>query len=248
MFLPVGDRPNPPTRPYVTIALIALNVAVYLLITLPLSRVRPDFNDPMLVEYVRSLGSQVDLKYFLQYVTAYDLVVFEYGFRPASPSVVSLLTSLFLHGNFAHLAGNMLFLWIFGDNVEYLLGRKGFLFTYLGGGICATLFFMLFVPDSPIPLVGASGAISAILGCYFIWFPHNHVKVFVFLFPILMTTVMIPARVVLGFYLLVDNLLPFILTTGEGTGVAHGAHIGGFLAGLTLAYSIGKDKKGSPKK
>jgi rhomboid family protein len=245
MFLPIGDRPNPPSRPYVTIALIALNVTVYVLITLPLNRLRPDFNDPLLLEYVRSMASYADLNLLLQNITAYDLVVFKYGFRPASPSPVSLLTSLFLHGNLAHLAGNMLFLWIFGDNVEHRLGRIGFLFTYLAGGVLASLFFALFVPGSSIPLVGASGAISAILGCYFIWFPHNQVKVFIFLFPILMTTVMIPAKVVLGFYLLVDNLLPFLLTTGQGAGVAHGAHIGGFIAGLALAFGLGKRSKAS---
>jgi len=238
MFLPIGDSPNPPSRPYVTMSLILLNVAVFILITMPLSRLRPDFNDPMLIEYVRSLGSRIDVRDFLQNVTAYDLVVFRYGFRPAAPSVVALLTSLFLHGGLAHLAGNMLFLWIFGDNVEYRLGRVGFLLTYLGGGICATLFFALFVPGSSIPLVGASGAISAVLGCYFIWFPHNQVKVFIFLFPILMTTVLIPAKIVLGFYLLVDNLLPFLLTAGRGSGIAHGAHIGGFLAGLILALGL----------
>ncbi|MBN2428663.1 MAG: rhomboid family intramembrane serine protease [Deltaproteobacteria bacterium] len=240
MFIPIGDSPNPPSRPYVTIALIALNVAVFILITMPLSRIRPDFNDPVLVEYVRNLGAHMDVRYLLQNVSAYDLIIFKYGFRPSSPSLVALLTSLFLHGGFAHLAGNMLFLWIFGDNVEYRLGRLGFLLTYLAGGICATLFFALFAPGSSIPLVGASGAISAILGSYFIWFPHNQVKVFIFLFPILMTTVLIPAKIVLGFYLLVDNLLPFLLTAGQGTGVAHGAHIGGFLAGLALAYGLNR--------
>lgn len=238
MFLPIGDSPNPPSRPYATIVLIGLNVAVFVLITMPLSRIRPDFNDPLLVEYLRSVGADMDVRYLLQHVSAYDLVVFKYGFRPASPSLTALFTSLFLHGGFAHLAGNMLFLWIFGDNVEYRLGWMGFILTYLAGGLCATLFFAVFVPDSSIPLVGASGAISAILGCYFIWFPHNQVKVFIFLFPILMQTVLIPAKIVLGFYLVVDNLLPFLLNSGGGTGIAHGAHIGGFLAGLILAYGL----------
>lgn len=241
--MPVGDSPNPTSRPYITIALIALNVMVFLLITLPLSRLRPDFNNPMLLEYVRRMEPHIDVRFLLENITAYDLITFKYGFRPVSPSPVSLLTSLFLHGNLAHLAGNMLFLWIFGDNVEYRLGRSGFLFTYLAGGVCATLFFALFVPNSAIPLIGASGAISAILGCYFVWFPNNQVKVFIFLFPLLMTTVLISARVVLGFFLLIDNLLPFLLTTGKGTGVAHGAHIGGFIGGLVLAYGLEKRSK-----
>jgi len=77
-----------------------------------------------------------------------------------------------------------------------------------------------------------------VLGFYFLWFPHNRVKVFVFLFPLIMTTFLIPARIVLGVYLIIDNLLPFMLTTAEGSGVAHGAHIGGFLAGLGMALAI----------
>jgi hypothetical protein len=142
---------------------------------------------------------------------------------------------MFLHGGWLHLAGNMLFLYIFGDNVEHRLGSWAYLFGYLGAGIAATLFFALFVPGSQVPLIGASGAISGILGFYFVWFPRNQVKVFIFLFPLLMTHVLISARLVLGFYLLIDNLLPFLVTSSGGGGVAHGAHIGGFLAGMGLA-------------
>ncbi len=89
-------------------------------------------------------------------------------------------------------------------------------------------------------MLGASGAISGVLGCYFLWFPRNQVKVFIFLFPFLMDFFLIPARLVLGIYLLIDNLLPFLLKAGAATGVAHGAHIGGFLAGLALAALLYK--------
>jgi membrane associated rhomboid family serine protease len=171
----------------------------------------------------------------LEQVSAYDLAVFRYGYRPGTPSLLALFTAMFLHGGWLHLAGNMLFLYIFGDNVEYRLGPLRYLLAYLGTGIAATLFFALFVADSQVPLIGASGAISGVLGCYFIWFPRNQVKVFVFLFPLLMTQVLVPARLVLGFYLLVDNLLPFLFTGSGGAGVAHGAHIGGFLAGMGVA-------------
>jgi membrane associated rhomboid family serine protease len=142
---------------------------------------------------------------------------------------------MFLHGGWLHLAGNMLFLYIFGNNVEYRLGALRYLLAYLGTGIAATLFFALFVGGSQVPLIGASGAISGVLGCYFLWFPRNQVKVFIFLFPLLMNQVLVPARLVLGFYLLVDNLLPFLMTGSSGAGVAHGAHIGGFLAGMGVA-------------
>jgi membrane associated rhomboid family serine protease len=237
MFLPVGDIPNPRGTPWVTYALIAINVAVFVLVTLPLSLAHPDLNDPLLLDYLRTLNLHGDwpLQSLLDQISAYDLTVFRYGYRPAQPGLANLLTAMFLHAGWLHLAGNMLFLYIFGDNVEYRMGPWRYLLGYLGAGIAATLFFALFVPESQVPLIGASGAISGILGFYFIWFPRNQVKVFVFLFPLLMTHVLISARLVLGFYLLVDNLLPFLLAGSDGGGVAHGAHIGGFLAGMGLA-------------
>jgi hypothetical protein len=96
----------------------------------------------------------------------------------------------------------------------------------------------MFLPHSQTPMLGASGAISGVLGFYFLWFPRNRIKVFVFLFPLIMTTVLIPSRIVLGVYLVIDNILPFIAAPAEGSGVAYGAHIGGFLAGLGLALTV----------
>ena len=218
---------------------MAYDILVYALVTFPLASVRPDPADPLLYEYVMTFSNgQYSLGDIARSVSAYDLVVFHYGFRPADPSLVGLFSAMFLHGGFMHLAGNMLFLWIYGDNVEHRLGPLGFLLAYLGTGIAATLVFALFALDSPYPMIGASGAISGVLGSYFIWFPRNQVKTFVFLFPIFMHTILIPARWVLGFYLVVDNLLPFMVNGGGGTGVAHGAHIGGFLAGLALAWGL----------
>lgn len=240
MFLPYGDTPNPRSTAYINWLLIGLNVAVFVGVTVPLMFARVDLSDPLLLDYLRSYGvrGMVSPQDVLQQVSAYDLFVFRYGFRPAEPSVLSLFSSMFLHGGWMHLAGNMLFLYIFGNNVEVRLGSLGYLLIYLVSGVAATLFFAVFVPGSQIPLVGASGAISGVLGCYFLWFPRNRVKTFIFLFPFLMTTVMLPARFVLGVFLILDNLLPFMLNGGGGTGVAHGAHIGGFLGGLGLAYGI----------
>jgi len=237
MFFPIGDIPNPRITPWATYALMAINIAVFAAVTLPLSLARPDLNDPLLLDYINTLNLQGrwPIQVVLDQVSAYDLAVFRYGYRPANPSLLSLVTAMFLHGGWLHLAGNMLFLYIFGDNVEHRMGRGRFLLGYLGAGIAATLFFALFVPSSNVPLIGASGAISGVLGFYFIWFPRNQVKIFVFLFPLLVTQILVPARLVLGFYLLVDNLLPFLLSGSEGGGVAHGAHIGGFLAGMGLA-------------
>ena len=238
MFFPIGDTPNPPGRPYVTWGLIAVNIAVYLFISLPASLEKINLHDPLLFEYLRALGLQgkVTAHDVYQNLSAYDLLTFRYGFRPAEFSPVALLTSLFLHGGFMHLAGNMLFLYIFGDNVEYRLGRLLYLFAYLGCGVAATLFFAFFAAGSQVPLIGASGAIFGVLGCYFLWFPRNRVRCFLFLFPFLMTNIYLSARLVLGFFLVIDNLLPFFFSGVHGSGIAHGAHIGGFLGGLSIAW------------
>ena len=240
MFLPIGDVPNPKTTPYVNWLLIGLNIAVFIVVTMPLSAARPALDDPALLDYLKLIGAQGDwpAPLIYQHVSAYDLVVFKYGFRPAEFSLMSMFTAMFMHGGWMHLAGNMLFLWIYGDNVEHRLGHVGYLVSYLAAGLAATLFFAMFVPNSQIPMLGASGAISGVLGFYFLWFPRNQIKVFVFLFPLIMTTLLIPSRIVLGVYLVIDNLLPFMMKSAEGSGIAHGAHIGGFLAGLGLAMAI----------
>lgn len=240
MFLPIGDTPNPRGVPYVNCLLIGVNVAVFLLVSLPLTFAPPDLNDPLLLEYLRAVGARgsIPVQAILQQLSAYDLFIFRYGYRPSDPSLTTLFTAMFLHGGWLHLVGNMLFLWIYGDNVEHRLGRLGYLLAYLGSGVAATLFFAIFVPDSDVPMVGASGAISGALGFYYLWFPRNQVKVFIFLFPFIMNTFLLPARLVLGFYLLVDNLLPFLVNNGAAAGVAHGAHIGGFVAGLAAAFGI----------
>ena len=239
MFLPLGDEPNPRGAPVVTYGLIGVNVAVYCFVTLPLSAVRPDFDDPRVLEYVQLFArylSRMSLDDFLQQISAYDLVVFRFGYRPAEPELTALFTSMFLHGGLMHLAGNMLFLWIYGDNVEHRLGPVRFLLAYLATGLAATLVHSVLDARSVVPVVGASGAISGVLGYYFIWFPRNRVRLLV-MFP-LMHIFYAPARLVLGIYLIVQNLFPFLASRGieEGGGVAYGAHIGGFLAGLGSAW------------
>ena len=241
MFLPLGDEPNPRGVPIATYALIGINVAIYLLVTLPMGALRPDLDDPVLAEYVQALmaqlGGRVSLDQLLAQVTAYDLVTFSYGYRPIDPSFLTLGTSMFLHGGFMHLAGNMLYLWIYGDNVEHRLGPGRFLIAYLGTGALATLSHAATDLGSVLPMVGASGAISGVLGFYFIWFPRNRVRVWVMFFPFFMNMVYFPARFVLGVYLILDNLLPFLATRAvEGGGVAYGAHLGGFVAGLAYAW------------
>ena len=238
MFFPIADTPKPPGRPYVTWGLMTVNIGVFLFISFPATRAKVDLTDPLLLEYLRSLGlyGRVSAREVLAHLSAYDLLVFQYGFRPAAASLQTLLSSLFLHGGVMHLAGNMMFLYIFGNNVEYRLGHWRYLLVYLGCGVVATLFFTLFSLRSQVPLIGASGAIFGVLGCYFLWFPKNRVRCLIFLFPFVVTTILLPARLLLGFYLIIDNLLPFIVSGTQGSGIAHGAHIGGFLAGLGIAW------------
>ncbi|MCA9566851.1 MAG: rhomboid family intramembrane serine protease, partial [Myxococcales bacterium] len=135
---------------------------------------------------------------------------------------------------------NLLFLWIFGDNVEARLGSVPFLLFYLVCGAAATGLYALLAGPSLVPLVGASGAISGVLGAYLLWFPHNRVKLFVGLWPIWLDIILVPAWVVLGSYLVLDNVLPLLL--GAGGNVAYGAHVGGFLAGLAVAGALGRSR------
>jgi membrane associated rhomboid family serine protease len=240
MFLPIGDAPNPRGVPFVNYALIAANVAVFLLVNVPLGTRHADVRDPAFREYVevmaRRVGDQVSVRDIVQSTSAYDLFAFEHGYRPAAPQISDLFTCMFLHGSLMHLFGNMLFLWIYGDNVERKLGPFPYLFWYLATGVAATLTFGLFASSSDVPMVGASGAISGVLGFYFVWFPRNVVRVLFFLPPFFWHVFQVPARLVLGAFVVLDNLLPAIFA-GE-SGVAHGAHIGGFVAGAAVAWVL----------
>jgi len=239
VFLPIGDTPNPRGfTPWVSYGLIIANVVVYVLISLPLGGTPPDAADPALEAYVRHLlpllPQHIDPRAFIAQVSAYDLFVFEHGYKPGAPEVSDLFAAMFLHGGFMHLAGNMLFLWIYGDNCEHRMGRGPYLVVYLASGAIATWSFAAFAGDSMTPLVGASGAISGVLGIYFLLFPRNKVKMLIAFFPFFFNVILIPARLVLGFYVVVDNLLPFLI--GSQSSVAYGAHLGGFFAGLLAAW------------
>lgn len=241
MFLPIGDFPNSPRFAWANYLLIAANVVVFVLLW-PDTQRPADRRDPAFQQYIEQLETDRglpprDLRQVARSMSEYDLDLFKHGFRPDAPSLLDILTGMFLHGGLLHLAGNMLFLWIYGDNVEAKLGSFFYLVVYLLGGVAAALADGLLRPSSGIPAVGASGAISAVLGMYFIWFPENRVRVFVFLFPLIVDVIAIPARIVLLVFLVVDNLLPMVLA-GAMTGVAHGAHIGGFLAGVVVALLL----------
>lgn len=147
------------------------------------------------------------------------------------PPLATVFTSMFLHGGFFHLAGNMLYLWIFADNVEEGLGHVRFVIFYAVCGVAAVLAQALPAPHSEIPMIGASGAISGVLGAYLLLFPYARIVVLI-PFGFLSQVVMLPAVWVLGLWFGIQFLSE--LTAGDGAGVAFRAHIGGFVAGMVL--------------
>jgi membrane associated rhomboid family serine protease len=178
------------------------------------------------------------------FIEAWGVVPREYAAgRDLAPTIPlpfwsTLLTSMFLHGGWMHLGGNMLYLWIFGDNIEKLVGHTRFLLFYLLCGVSAGLAHILFSMNSGVPTVGASGAISGVLGGYLLLFPKNRVRVLT-----RAGVASIPAVVVLGFWILIQfiNGVGSIANTPETGGVAYVAHIGGFVAGLALVrlFAVG---------
>lgn len=148
------------------------------------------------------------------------------------PAIVTVFTSMFLHGGWMHLLGNMLYLWIFGNNVEESMGHGRFIVFYLLCGVVAVLAQTLPNPESQVPMIGASGAISGVLGAYLLLLPRARVLVVVplgFYFP----TLRLPAAIVLGAWFLLQLASSLLAAPGQG-GVAFGAHIGGFIAGMAL--------------
>jgi membrane associated rhomboid family serine protease len=150
--------------------------------------------------------------------------------------VFTIFSSMFLHGGFFHIAGNMLYLWIFGNNVEDTLGHLRFLLFYLVSGVAAAATQTLVAPDSHVPMIGASGAISGVLGAYFVLFPHANVLTVV-MFGFFWRVLRIPALLVLGFWMVVQ-ILNGLGSLGAGGGVAWFAHIGGFFAGMALLFVL----------
>jgi membrane associated rhomboid family serine protease len=177
-----------------------------------------------------------------------EIAAYEYGMIPAAlfgylppgaqpiPPVATVFTSMFLHGGWLHLGGNMLFLWIFGNNMEDLLGRGRYLVLYLGGGVAAALVQALSAKYSTIPMVGASGAVAGVLGAYLVTYPRANVHVFVWII-IFFWIVTVPAWILLGFWF-GTQLLSGLAGDAGSPGVAFWAHVGGFAAGTLLYLAI----------
>jgi len=211
VFLPLYDRNPLKIVPFqfVTLALIAANVLVFLWQSI--------LTEPAAQSFT--------LGYGLVPVVLLDQVALPVQFERV-PAELTLLTSAFLHGDFWHLLGNMLFLWVFGDNIEDAMGHWRFLLFYIGCAILAGLTHVLFSNTDRVPLIGASGAVAGVLGAYLIL--HPKVKVLVLVFSRI--PLFLPAHLLLGGWL----LLQFWSLTGGTTAVAWWAHIGGFVSGMLL--------------
>ena len=179
----------------------------------------------------------INVAVFAAYALApgYEQVIAQYGFTPSEFSIVTLFTSMFLHAGWMHLLGNMLFLYLFGDNVENRLGSFLYLCSYLLCGIAGTLAFYVYFPASEVPSIGASGAIFGVMGMYLLLFPRNRVRVFYFIF-ILIGRIAIPAVWVIGFWAGWELFYSHVQSIhNSDSGIGHMAHAGGFLTGVLLA-------------
>ncbi|MBI2232830.1 MAG: rhomboid family intramembrane serine protease [Candidatus Aenigmarchaeota archaeon] len=169
---------------------------------------------------------------FVWSLTDFENIINTYGFTPAFPALITVFTSMFLHGGLDHLFGNMWFLFIFGDNVEDRLGKIKFILFYLASGIAATALHFLTNAGSIVPAIGASGAISGVLGAYLVMFPHVRVHVASYFY-----AGTVPAYVMIGFWFVLQFIFGAAsLLGGVGSGVAFWAHVGGFLFGALVAW------------
>jgi membrane associated rhomboid family serine protease len=181
-----------------------------------------------------------------QFIYSAGAIPAEIVARPFSTELLTLGTSMFMHGGWTHLLGNMLYLWIFGDNIEDRMGHVRFLVFYFMGGVAAGLAQTVFNPNSYIPMIGASGAIAAVLGAYLVEYPKARVRSLLFL-GYFIRFVNVPALIVLGMWFIIQFFNGFLSLSGSyaaGGGVAYLAHVGGFVAGLLLIkpFTIGRPK------
>ena len=207
----------------------------------PLRDTQPSYSRPVVTVFLIVLNILVFLFEMSLDPYSRNHFIAQYGLIPDRFQASSMLTSMFLHGGWLHVLGNMWFLWIFGDNIEDILGSAKYLLFYLLCGIAASLTHVFFNPLSRLPTVGASGAIAGVMGAYMVKFPRSRIVTLVFVF-IFVTTIDVPAFVML-LYWFVIQLFSGVGTVGyshlsEG-GTAWFAHVGGFLAGILLIHLLG---------
>ena len=172
---------------------------------------------------------------------SFEAFIFQHGLIAREFRWEALLTSMFLHGSWMHFLGNMLFLWIFGDNVEARLGHVRFVLFYLLCGVAAALAQVWMNPASPVPMVGASGAIAGVMGAYFVMYPHSRILAVVPLF-IFMEIIEVPAVFFLGLWFLMQFFsgVGSMAVGAQAGGIAFWAHVAGFAAGVALVFLLRK--------
>src|SRR5947207_5258233 len=230
-MIPISDDPVRRSFPVVTILLIVINVLVFL--------------------YEMSLGSRLD-----GFVQAFGAVPREITtgrdlppIAPLGNVYLTLITSMFLHGGWLHLGGNMLYLWVFGDNIEDRLGHFRYLVFYLLCGFAATFAHALVNPGSRVPSIGASGAIAGVLGAYILLFPRARVTTLIPIF-FFITIREIPAFIILGLWFVLQlfvGVASLGVAESNAGGVAYFAHIGGFVAGMVLIALMGGMRRRAPR-
>lgn len=229
MFPLRDDNPTLAT-PVVTFALVALNAAAWLLL-------QGAGAEPLLTRSVCSMG--LIPGEFLGLVPDGLRVPIGPGvfceMHPASANLLSPLTSMFLHGGWFHLLGNLWFLWVFGNNVEDAMGRVRFTVFYLMCGLSAAAAQVLSNPASALPMVGASGAIGGVMGAYASLYPRARIETLIVL-GFYVTRAAVPALVMLGFWFLLQVVGGLPALRGDGGGVAFWAHVGGFASGFLLSF------------
>ncbi len=228
-MIPLRDTQEISVFPVATLIIIAINILIFL---------------GMLFLSATANNSELVLNnFYLRYgLIPYQLTTGNYIVPSLRPAWLTIFTSIFLHGGFVHIIGNLWYFWIFGNNVEDYLGTKGFVIFYLLGGAVASLTQVAMNPISKVPIIGASGAIAAIMGAYFYLFPRSRVKTLVFIF-FFITFIEVPASLFLIVWFLMQLSSAFT-TFGAAAGVAFWAHVGGFVFGFLAAMIIKKTKRG----
>jgi membrane associated rhomboid family serine protease len=258
MLFPIGDdNQGRLSTPFVTYILVAINVAVFLFLQqvgATESGERFTYGYAV-VPYEITTGE--DLTQPQRLPDAEPVIDRRTGRRELpvipeapgpTPIYLTLLTSMFMHGGWMHIIGNMVYLWVFGDNVEDNFGHGRFLLFYLICGLAASFAQIFMEPSSVIPSLGASGAIAGVLGAYLIMFPHNRVRSILPL-GIIWTTIELPAIVVLGFWIVLQVISQYTASfagTAQSGGVAYMAHIGGFVAGVVMAFLFRRKTQRTP--
>jgi len=222
LFIPIRDDAPTVRKPYLTVSLIVVNSLIFF--------------------YSISLGSRGFQLFTIQF--GYIPVEFVSGLeltpQLAASAYLTPFTSMFMHGGWLHLIGNMLFLWIYGNNVEDYFGPVKFLLFYVVSGLAAIALYTLFGPSSQVPLVGASGAIAGVMGAYIVLHPRARITVLVIFFFI--QFVVLPAKVVLGIWF-IYQLLMSMIGSATGGGVAWMAHVGGFAFGWAVLKLLTRGRR-----